>query len=509
MPQRSPTFEGVQPSAPPFRSQWLLQGPVPDLAALLSLLAKEELSLLKTGRLPKRLAETLTPRFECVPVGGDPSRYLDFLLDAALELGLVRTNQRRLMVTERVESWLARPVLELLRELYELWLESTHWDELYRLPGVRIESTGLRSSPQAARSFVVEALGSLPVGQWIDLPELLETLRSAHPFFYRPLRDERNWRLRAEGPGAAELLLGEGGWYEVEGRLVAAIVAEPAHWLGITAVGFDQRGTLGSMQLTRLGAVLLGSLDEAELHQVRPAAEIHVQPNFEVLVPGDVDLSIRYHVERFAERLSSDRVLTYRLTRASVLEALAAGESVQEFLDFLQRHCPKELPQNVAYTLRSWDRLYGQVELRPAVLLEARTPQLLEELRRDERLGRRLGKELSPSVCELPHDGLDAVLEGLKEAGHLPRLDEALQRPRQGSVAVDDQEAYCLILGLLFLREGAVLHRMSPKDQSIEALLQKLARINDGEVFEQASQDFERIQKERARRQRQAQSIIE
>jgi XPB/Ssl2-like helicase family protein len=509
MAQHSPTIEGLEAGAPPFRSQWLRQGLVPDLTALLSLLGKEELTLLKSGKLPKRLAETLVPRLEHVPVAGDPGRYLDFLLDAALELGLLRTNQRRLLVTERVESWLAQPLLTVLRELYELWLDSTHWDELYRLPGIRVESTGLRSSPQGTRRFVLQVLGSLPVGQWTSLGALLEHLRAAHPFFYRPLRDERNWKLRAEGPGAAELLLGEGSWYEVEGRLVASIVAEPAHWLGMTAVGIDERGALCSLQLTRLGGVLLGGLEESELHLSQPPDEIHVQPNFEVLVPDEVDLAIRYHVERFAERVSTDKVLTFRLTRGSVLEALSSGESVEQFLDFLQRHSRKELPQNVAYSLRSWGKLYGQVELRPAVLLEARTPELLEELRQHARLGPRLGKALSETLCELPAGGLEEVLEALGEAGHLPRLDEALRGPGQGSVAVDDQEAYCLILGLLFLREGAVLHRMSPKDQSIESLLQKLSRINDGEIFEQASQDFERIQKERARRQRQAQSIIE
>src|SRR5262245_57956153 len=227
MTHRSPTIDPADIGTPPFRSRWLRQGLVPDLAALLSALEHEEPSLLKSGRLPKKLFETVLPRFEFVPVVQDPLRYLDFLLDCALELGLLRTNQRRLLVTDRVESWLARPLLEILRELHDLWLDSTHWDELYRLPGVKIESTGLRTAPQAARRFVLDAIGSLPPGQWVSMPELLEGLRQRSPFFYRPLRDERNWRFKAEGAGAAELLLGEGNWYEIEGRLVASIISEP------------------------------------------------------------------------------------------------------------------------------------------------------------------------------------------------------------------------------------------------------------------------------------------
>jgi hypothetical protein len=508
MTRQSPIIEVPRERMPPFRSQWLRQGLTSDLATLLAMLQKEPFYLLKSGKLPKRLLDLAAARLECVPVGGDLSRYLDFVLDTSLELGLLRTSQRQLHVTERVESWLGRPLVHPLRECYELWLESTHWDELYRLPGIKVESTGLRTAPKQARRFVIEALAQLPPGQWVGLQDLLERLREQAPFFYRPLRDERNWRVRPEGPGAAELLLGEGGWYEIEGRLVAAIVAEPAHWLGMTALGFGEDGTLQSVQLTRLGAVLVGALDEHELHAAPPLEEVHLQPNFEILVPQEVDLAVRYHIERFAERLGTDRVLTYRLTRATVLAALTAGESMDGFIAFLQQHSSKELPQNVLYSLRSWSSLFGQLSVRPAVLLEAREPERLEELLHDEALGALLRGRLGQRFCEVEPEQLEALLGRLQEAGHLPRLDESLQSAEHGSVSVDDQEAYCLVLGLLFLREQAVLHRMSPRDQSIESLLSKLGRINDGEVLEQAAEDFQRIQKERTRRHKQAQSII-
>ncbi len=509
-PQQPQKVDGLKcpPNrCPPFNSTFLPKGPLPDVAALLALVEQVRPTLLKSGRLPKKFLHRAAERMECEPLWKGWKRYLDFLVTICLEFGLLRIFRRQLMVTSKAESWLARPWPDLMTEIFRWWKESSAWDELYRMAGIRIDSTGLRNSPASARSFVLERLGRLPPNDWVRLLDFVREIQDAERLFYRPLGDERNWRLAALEEAAPLLHLGEGNWWEVEGRLVVTIIVDAAYWLGLTAVGYTQSGEIGSILLTPVGAALLGVADEFPRENHLSCRQIHVQSNFDLLVPSNADLAIRFQVAKFAAWKKTDQFLTFHLTRQSVVSALAKGDSIDQFIVFLERHSRRPLPQNVSYTLQNWATLYGQITLRPAILLETSSTDISEEMPVENSLAfpaNRLGEK----HFEVEAGAVEGLLAKLEAMGYLPKIDPSLSRKPSEALLANEEELYFLLLGLAVLSDHAPSYGLSPKDPALESLSRKLAQLGPHQILDRVAEDYQSMKKDRARLLRRAAEII-
>src|SRR5262249_3790361 len=63
---------------------------------------------------------------------------------------------------------------------------------------------------------------------------------------------------------------------------------------------------------------------------------------------------------RYAALDQIGRVSRFTFTHEAFERGLACGGTIDEVVAFLERHCQKALPQNVAFTLRDWARQAGE-----------------------------------------------------------------------------------------------------------------------------------------------------
>ena len=111
--------------------------------------------------------------------------------------------------------------------------------------------------------------------------------------------------------------------------------------------------------------------------KVAPAApemevtRVVVQPDFSVIVIG-LNPAPAVDLAPFCERVrgrSSQGSLTFRITRDSVLKALAAGVAPEQVIARLEKHASTPIPKNVATEVRGWCEWTRRVTPTPATLL--------------------------------------------------------------------------------------------------------------------------------------------
>src|SRR5678815_4724487 len=86
-----------------------------------------------------------------------------------------------------------------------------------------------------------------------------------------------------------------------------------------------------------------------------------VQPNLHIVALDPVADATLVELDQFAERLSAERAVEYRLTRASVYAGQQAGWDVPRIKTYLRGHTRAELPGNVERTLDEWQAQHERI----------------------------------------------------------------------------------------------------------------------------------------------------
>jgi hypothetical protein len=140
-----------------------------------------------------------------------------------------------------------------------------------------------------------------------------------------------------------------------------------------------------------------------------------------VLAP--VSEAVLVMLDRFAERVNLDLVAHYRISRASVTQAIQRGLHVEDIVRQLEQVSGSELPQNVRYSLVEWERQARRIEIwQNMTLLEVDNESLLDELLADEHSRPYFGRRLAPRLIEVLTNQLAAVQALFWERNHLPAL---------------------------------------------------------------------------------------
>ncbi|MBN1635692.1 MAG: helicase-associated domain-containing protein, partial [Deltaproteobacteria bacterium] len=82
--------------------------------------------------------------------------------------------------------------------------------------------------------------------------------------------------------------------------------------------------------------------------------EVIIQPNMEILVPGDFDPLDHLHVGEIADIVRADVVSIYRITRASIYRALLTGWNYKMIERLLGRISQRAVPDNVLKNVSLW-----------------------------------------------------------------------------------------------------------------------------------------------------------
>lgn len=384
---------------------------VRDLFAYLVYVQNCDVRPYADGRLGRRDLAALRKRMTDAD-----ERRLVFLRHLAGRLGFVRRQGEFLgLETARVKRWLTASTAHQLLVLQEAWRDDPTWNDLCQVPGLLCDAESgwpQRYDALATRRALLALLARCPLESWWSGPSFATAVKAFHPDFQRPDGDYASWYIRDRTSG--QYLSGFESWDQVEGALIADLLAGPLCWLGVVAAAADEPGMV--CRLTEAGARFVGLLPgEVESPSSPPIA---VHPDFRVELPAPASLYVRFQLERFAD-VEGEEPCWYRLAAGGLGRALARGVRVEQVLAFLQQASGHPVPPNVAGQLRTWAGRFGQVELQEVALLRTKSERALKELSVLPETRALIAKVLSPTAALVRKEDLTRLRKALRELGYL------------------------------------------------------------------------------------------
>ena len=420
----------------PFRLTLKGQPPKPALKTLAA-------QLLERVELAKNEDELDHPRL----------RFLRLLLE---ELGLLTVSpERDLRVTGDSDFFSLAPA-ERVRRSFEAWRAGGFFIEFSLLPAnVRpardepIPHSAANPALAHARRTVLAMLAELAPDGWRSLPDLVEAVRDQDLEFLLPhsaaealpyYQNASAYDAEAN-PFGLQFRVGynskeNDNWSLVEGSFIRAVVTGPLHWLGLIDFGWpgDATGPAQAYRLAEMGRWVLG-LGPVPAIQAE-GGRVIVQPNLHIIALDPVADATLVQLDHFAERLSAERAVEYRLTRASVYRGQQSGWEVPPIKDFLRAHTRADLPGNVERTLDEWQAQHERVILRSGFSLAHGPAALFDTLLADPASRPLLADRPAPEVATLAGP-LAAFIEAAGRQGLLPLVNQRADAARD-SLSVDE-----------------------------------------------------------------------
>ncbi len=443
-PREQPQAAAIAALPAPLRSRHALNSLAVDAC---SVLAELRMNAFGVDTASTAASISLTPEDAAALSGSlllsDPVR-LDMLLALAQGEGWLAEHRGRLVVdTARSSAWLRLTHWEQMSLLLSLWRDSTMWNDLRHVPGLRAEGEW-QNDPAAARGRILQSLRGLDGRAWYRVDDLVALMKQVDPDFQRPDGVYTGWYLREEG--STHYLSGFESWDAVEGRLIRFLVRGPLFWLGAVALGEEggaaaggaaasgADGGAGLFRLTPVGAAWLGRRTPPNLP--RPA-RLSVDDAFEVTAPLLLPLFDRYRLLQITDagRGGSDaaagveqwearrEMLTpaatrHRITRASLARARAAGIKGESALAFLKRAAGGRVPPKVVAAMQRYDQLGGRVRITRGAVLRVSDANVLSALRTDPLIAPLLGELLSAQAVIVSEANLERLVAILRDSNY-------------------------------------------------------------------------------------------
>ncbi len=197
--------------------------------------------------------------------------------------------------------------------------------------------------------------------------------------------------------------------------------------LGAVRLGYGN-GEL-SISMTPVGRYYLGQTNEW-MWAESSAADILVQPNFEVIFLGESPVA-EAEIGRFAERRGRQMGALFQITKKSVFAAAAAGMTADQMLATLTSLCSREIPGNVQHEMQGWFRQCRPVAFTTATLI--RCPDR-ETALKIIAFAKGSAVALSDTVLEYNDPGKQrpALIKKLKEVGVIVSVEDKVAAPQHG-----------------------------------------------------------------------------
>jgi hypothetical protein len=391
---------------------------VRELFAYLVYLQNHDVRPYADGRLGQRDLAALRRR-----MGNGGQRRFAFLQHLARRLEFIERQGEFLRLDAApVKQWLAAPAARQLATLQESWRDDPTWNDLCRVPSLTCDQeTPWRNDPVATRQALLALLARCPLEGWWSVASFIAAVKETAPDFQRPDGDYASWYIRDAASG--DYFSGFASWDQVEGALIADLLAGPLDWLGIV----DTAAEGAVCRLTGAGARFLGLVQDEAAES--PAPPIVVHADLRVEVPPPASLYTRFQLERFADAAepegiapssqASARPLHYRLGAGSLGRALSRGIQLEQVLAFLQQASEHPVPANVAGQLRLWAGRFGQVEVEEVALLRVKSERALKELSVLPETRHLIARILTPTSALIHKRDLGRLRRELQGLGYL------------------------------------------------------------------------------------------
>ncbi|HEX6482190.1 MAG TPA: helicase-associated domain-containing protein [Ktedonobacteraceae bacterium] len=371
-----------------------------DLAFLIGNMYQQNIEPTKSGDVPKRISNKLFPLMQIRPRHqyGDSANFtVDMLFDIAQKLGLVELSaslgddvKPHYEPGPQLAKWAQWDVIDQTHELIEYWLKAHNWADI---AGVNFDPalSSYYLDMRTARNAVLGYLSKCIPGRWYSFASFLRTIKAENPLLLR----SNQALVGLAGYRNSKTILSN--WDRCDGEIIVGLITSTLFELGIVSLGYNSGQSQGiflqvdkqtnkpldpdAFMLTDLAAAILPTPVDPPANQDTSLAgrTLIVQPNFELLLLQP-DLPTLYSLLPVAQVNQVGKVSQLTLTRNSLLRGLETAKNVEQVLRILEEHSQKEIPQNVAYTLRDWGRLYKEASISQVLLLEVESESLADEI---------------------------------------------------------------------------------------------------------------------------------
>ena len=342
-----------------------------DLERLLDLLRSDKLEVTREGRLYKKIEDRISVSLIATRHQGVfEGMVVQHLLDTARRLRFFEVEDHQLVLSDiRRQGWQKKTLREKLQALFDLFLadhQDGHWS----------------FHQKSLRQIFIDQLMEFKPGTWLSMQpflgavvaRFLSTLDEAgiREEYLARCDDEHHSKRRgiADPVKVSMVKLYHDLSYWVVHRMAL---------LGLVDVGL-LAASIQSLRLSDLGQRFFGLKDWEEGDSLgRPAL---INPDFEVLVFPEMPLEDEANLvlSRFADRLGSDRVKRYRLTRESVKRGVCAGFTAEQLLGSLKEYSRNAMPSNVEFSLKEWAQGVEILSRERALLFRGESVEAVDRL---------------------------------------------------------------------------------------------------------------------------------
>jgi hypothetical protein len=346
-----------------------------------------------------------------------------------LQLGLFSIRQN-MLCAQPAEHFFSLPLAVRARQCFQVYMDTHFWNEMVYLSEINVRPvpdplTPAHEEVLHARRQVMERILLEAPEEWHDQLAFIARTKLYVPYLLFP----RQYGPRAErysqgsNPYGWDFRLRRGwlthreGWHMVEGGFIRAMITGPLNWMGLLQL--DQEKTSAKFQYSTVSAFITGDAPLKESADL--VGRLIIQPNFEIVVLAPVVEGLLVKLDTFAERISLEHVAQYRLTKASVTQAIQRDIHVDAMLAVLERSVETDIPQNVRYSLDEWERQARRIEVwSAATILEVEDSSLLDRFLADPETQSLFRRRLTPQLVEVMPAQLPAVQQLLWQQNYLP-----------------------------------------------------------------------------------------
>ncbi len=308
-----------------------------DTLVLTSYLAKHEVKMTTSWEFPKR-------EIDYIKVG--MSKPTDERFD------LVQKMARKAGAYDIVDK--DRVIPGKMRALFEGRQEQVAKNFLHSAVG---RTRAIWATPDQPTEYtlnlVICRLREADTEDWISVSEMRDWIRSELFIDGQPLK-----------------------WIQISDERVSIALETPI-LLGLVEGAYKGK-TLLAVRPTEIGNSVMTGKPRKEA----PRQETFiVLPNFEVTVfSTEMDYYTLYRLMLLAEPLKTDVVSTFRITEASIFNAVELGYRENDMIQFLETESSKPIPANVARSIRDWTSQTTFVTISDVTLFETESEKDLESL---------------------------------------------------------------------------------------------------------------------------------
>jgi hypothetical protein len=411
----TPTSPPVDPTAADAAGAGQAMEMIRHTEAMLEALAAEPAPLLRTGGLGVRDLRRLAR------ASGVTEPVAALLFETAYAAGLIgeaeaggRPEPGRaggtLLPAAGYDAWRSAPLADRWHVLAAAWLAMTRApglvggrDDRGRLRQALTPEVEQASAPGVRRA-VLGALASLDPGAAPSTGEILALLAWRAP------------RRAAEREPVARHAIAEAAHLGITGR--AALTSYGAVLLAEAGTGPEEdplgvRAHDSPANRGKAAAILDGLLPE-------PVADLVVQADLTVVVPGPPDPALAAELDLVAEPVSGGGASVHRLTRDSLRSALDAGYTGEDLHGLFQRRSRTAVPQALTYLIDDVARTHGGLRVGAAgAYLRSDDEALVTQVLADRRLASLGLRRLAPTVL-VSVTSSGRLLARLRGAGYSP-----------------------------------------------------------------------------------------